>query len=100
MLLADGLDDAVIGVGRRCGQPDLVVYSIERCVQILVERDGMDEEEAREFLEFNTFGGWFGDSTPVWVEEMNVEEIREREDDPDAGKISESPHRQSEHRPR
>ena len=100
MLLADGLDDAVIGVGRRCGQPDLVVYSIERCVQILVERDGMDEEEAREFLEFNAFGGWFGDSTPVWVEEMNVEEIREREDDPDAGEISESPRRQSEHRPR
>jgi len=47
MLFANGLDDAIIGIGRRCGQPDLVVYSVEKCIQILVERDGIEEDEAR-----------------------------------------------------
>ena len=75
MLIANGLDDAVIGIGRRCGQPDLAVYSTEKCVQILVERDGMDEEEAREYLEFNTFGAWVGGESPVWVELMGAQEL-------------------------
>ncbi len=30
-------------------------------------RDGMSYEVAVEFFEFNTLGGWFGDSTPVFV---------------------------------
>jgi hypothetical protein len=77
MLLANGLNDAVIGIGRRCGQPDLAVYSIEKCVQILVERDGMEEDEAREFLEFNTFGAWVGKQTPIWVELMGALELED-----------------------
>jgi hypothetical protein len=77
MLIADGLDDALIGIGRRCGQPDLAVYSTEKCIQILVERDGMDEDEAREYLEFNTFGAWVDGETPVWVELMGVQELKD-----------------------
>ena len=78
MILATGFDDAIIGIGRRCGQPDLVVYSIEKCVQILIERDSMEEDEAREYLEFNTFGAWVGEQTPVWVELMGSKELRDK----------------------
>ena len=28
MLKADGFDKAIVGVGRRCGQPDLLVYDV------------------------------------------------------------------------
>jgi len=68
VLFADGLDDAIIGF-----DPSLwkVVYSRSKVVQILCERDGMDEEEAVEFAEYNTFGAYFGDKTPVWVEDFN-----------------------------
>ena len=57
--VADGLDGAVLGVGRRCGQPDVVVYSRDRCVEIMMGQ-GMSRPEAVECLEFNTFGAWVG----------------------------------------
>ena len=67
MLKADGLDAAIIGVGHRCGQPDILVYDTQLVVKILMERDGMDEEGAHEFMEYNIVGAWVGEETPIWV---------------------------------
>ena len=67
MLVADGFDEAILGVARRCGQPDLVAYSYEKCVHILIERDGATFEEAVEHLEFNVVGAWNGEDTPVFI---------------------------------
>jgi hypothetical protein len=67
MLTADGLDDAIIGVGARCGQPDIVAYDVEKVIEILVTRDEMTYEEALEFYEFNIAGAWVGEQTPLWV---------------------------------
>ena len=36
LLLAEGLDAAFVGVGRRCGQPEVAVYALEKAVEILV----------------------------------------------------------------
>jgi hypothetical protein len=36
-------------------------------VAILVERDGMDEDEADEFLDFNCLGGYLGEHTPIFA---------------------------------
>jgi hypothetical protein len=67
-VMFDGLDAAVVGMGVRCGQPAIVVYDRARILRILVERDGMTEEEADEFCSFNIEGGWLGDRTPIVVE--------------------------------
>jgi len=77
MLTADGFDDALIGVGERCGCPDLAVYDANKCLEILVE-SGMDSEEALEYFEFNTLGAWVGDSTPIFVWKKTISEINER----------------------
>jgi hypothetical protein len=79
MLLADGLDEAFIGVGRRCGQKDVAVYSIPKAIDLLVTRDGMTAEDAEEYLEFNSIGAWVGDETPIWMEAMDMETCMERE---------------------
>lgn len=63
-LLFDGMDDALIGVSRRCGQQPLAVYDQERCIKCLMEQ-GMDYETADEFFEFNVVGGWMGEMTPI-----------------------------------
>ena len=76
MLLADGFDDAFVGVGRRCGQPTLAVYSVEKCIEILV-KDGATYEEAQEFLEYNSIGSWVGENTPIWVESKSLKEYLE-----------------------
>ena len=66
-LLADGFDDAILGVAERCGQPTLVAYDRCRCIDILVAQ-GMDREEAEEYFEFNVAGAWLGEQTPVWID--------------------------------
>lgn len=67
-LFADGFEDALVGVCRRFGQPTLAAYDRTKCIDILVKRDGMSEEEAEEFFEFNVIGAWMGDSTPVFLD--------------------------------
>jgi len=68
ILLADGFDDAVIGVGYRCGQPDLAVYDIDKCISILMKNNNWDRHEAIEYFEFNVIGAWVGENTPMWVQ--------------------------------
>ena len=74
-LKADGFDDAVLGLGRRCGQLDLVVYDADKILEILMQRDGMTLEDAREFYEFNIVGAWMGKGTPIFVEPMTMQDI-------------------------
>lgn len=66
-LLADGFEDALIGVGRQFNQ-ELSVYDYNKCVEILRERDGMTYDEAFEYMEYNVVGAWVGKATPVFVE--------------------------------
>jgi hypothetical protein len=71
-LFADGFDDAILGIGRRATQPEVVAYDYEKCVLILMDRDEMTEEEAREYMEFNVVGGFVGDRTPIFIEPFDT----------------------------
>ena len=73
MLKADGFDEAIIGVGSRCGQPDIITYDVNKCIKILMDQ-GMTDEEAMEFFEFNVVGAWVGEETPIFVREMYDDE--------------------------
>ena len=75
MLKADGLDEAIIGIGSRCGQEDLIIYDIDKVIWILMQRDGMTDEEAVEFFEFNIQGSWQGEETPIWMRPYDIDEI-------------------------
>ena len=66
-LLADGFEDAIVGMAERCSQPMLVVYDAQKCIDILVERDGMTYEEAQEYFSFNVTGAWVGEHTPLFL---------------------------------
>jgi hypothetical protein len=66
MLKAEGFDKAIIGVGYRCGQEDIYVYDTEKCVKILMDQ-GMTEEEAIDYFEYNVVGSWVGEETPIFV---------------------------------
>ena len=76
MLLADGFDKAIIGMGERASQPAIAVYDFEACVAILCERDGLDYDDAVEFMYYNVIGAWVGEETPLFVKRVNsVEEL-------------------------
>jgi|TARA_R110002020_G_scaffold128567_4_gene288153 hypothetical protein len=67
-LLADGFDAAFVGVVSRGGLScPVAVYDAERCVEILIERDGMTYEEADEFFSFNVLGSYVGEYTPMYL---------------------------------
>jgi hypothetical protein len=75
MLKMDGFDDALIGradvwVGNTI--VDRLVYSGEKVIEVLMDRDGMTEEEAYEFMDFNIAGAYMGPHTPVivWQDEL------------------------------
>ncbi len=67
ILVMDGFDDAIIGYSQRINDPTLAVYSWELMVKILMERDGMSDEEAMEYIEYNCLGAWVGERTPIIV---------------------------------
>ncbi len=69
-LSADGFDEAIVGIAERCGQPALLVYDRHKCIKILV-RDGMTEEEAVEYFDFNVSGAWVGEHTPIWMDTLD-----------------------------
>ena len=56
----------MVGIGYRFNAGPLAVYDIERVLQVL-EKDGMTEEEAIEWYDFNIIGGWVGDGTPIFI---------------------------------
>lgn len=64
-LFANGFDQALIGISRRCGQPSLAVYSIKKCIEILQEQ--MSYDDAVGYFEFNVVGAWFGEGTPIFL---------------------------------
>jgi hypothetical protein len=69
MIKYDGYDEAIIGpasIWRDSTMVSVLVYDAEKIRDILM-RDGMDAEEAREFIEFNIEGGYLGIETPVLV---------------------------------
>jgi hypothetical protein len=66
-LLADGLEAALVGYTVNHHHATVAVYDIDKCVQVLVERDGMEPEEADEYLSFNTLGAYFGENGPLYV---------------------------------
>lgn len=66
LLLMDGFDDCIIGVGESCGQPPRVIYDSKKVIQRLVE-DGLDYEEAVEWFNFNQLGAYMGERTPIFL---------------------------------
>jgi hypothetical protein len=78
-----GFDDCVIGtacIWRDQQTIEVLVYSGEKMIELLMKRDIMDDEEAQEFLDFNVIGAYIGIDTPVIVFEDPDWDEREYED--------------------
>jgi len=74
-LIPDGLEEAIIGVTMYQPGRDLEVFVLDyqKCIDILV-REGMDAQDADEYLQFNTVGAWMGQGTPMYIRALDDEE--------------------------
>ena len=67
-MFADGLDDAIIAISRDSLTGKYrVVYDVARIVQVLINDQGMEEDDAYEYMEFNIIGAYVGEMTPIWA---------------------------------
>ena len=82
MLKITGHDDAILGPALIWGNGErisVLVYDAEAIRNTLMERDNMEADEAREFIEFNIEGAYMGPDTPilVWPDDLWDEEYDE-----------------------
>lgn len=75
-LLADGFGEALIGVGTRFNA-GVAVYDWDKCVKILMERDGLAYDEAVEHMDFNVTGAYVGPHTPIFVHHRTLRQFYE-----------------------
>ena len=58
ILKADGFDDAIIGIDDTSMR---LIYSVNKCIIILVSEEDLTEEDALEHFHYNV-----GEKTPIW----------------------------------
>jgi len=69
LLTADGFDKAIVGVVHRMDTM-AICYDKNKVIEILME--DMSYEDAIEYFEFNIAGAWVGESTPFFLETMDL----------------------------
>ena len=74
--VAEGLDDALMGYGEQAGQT-VAVYDYDKCLEIFMQRDGMDQETAHEHMSYNVTGTSFESKTPVFLERFPTEKTED-----------------------
>ena len=72
-IVLDGLEDAIIGQTTRNGE-NVLAYSADKIIDILVKRDEMEYQEALEFYEFNIGCLYAGERTPVLIWDLEINE--------------------------
>ena len=77
LIRMDGLDEACIGwtdTWSGNNRPIRLVYDAVKIIEILTKQ-GMDEDEALEYYDFNIAGAFVGEGTPViinnWHDSLN-----------------------------
>ena len=64
ILKADGFDRAVIGIDPESMR---LVYDRNLMFDILVTDEEMDPEDAIEYLDYNVYGAYVGEKTPIYI---------------------------------
>ena len=65
ILLADGFEDAFVGVVESFAAAPKACYNYDACIDILMK--DMDEGEALEYMEFNVTSAYVGEFTPAFI---------------------------------
>ncbi len=68
-----GCDEAIVGLGHRCGCESVVVYDYDKLVDVFIQQ-GMEEEESIEWIDYNILGAWIGEDTPIVLMENHGED--------------------------
>jgi hypothetical protein len=68
----DGFDEAIIGYEPSSGR---LIYDRDKMVMIAVEDMEMDHQDAIEYLEYNVWGAYVGELTPIYIELGSYDDV-------------------------
>jgi hypothetical protein len=66
LLFADGFEDCLIGLAEGFGGNECLAYDKSKMIAKL-ESEGMTNEEALEYFDFNIGGAYVGKRTPIYI---------------------------------
>ena len=69
-IILDGLDEAIIGIVEEFGGSCRILYSKDKILEILQERDNMTYSESEEFYDYNILGLYAGEKNPIFLVTM------------------------------
>jgi hypothetical protein len=69
VMFADGLEEAFIGIGYQNYSP-VAIYSKSKAIQCFI-KEGMNEDQAYEYFDYNVAGAYVGEATPIFLEDDN-----------------------------
>ena len=73
-IILDGLDSAIIGITQEFGNGPRILYSKNKILEILQERDEMTHSEAEEFYDYNILGLYAGEQNPIFLD-INLQKL-------------------------
>lgn len=74
LLKLDGFDDCYLGVGESYGEHPALIYDYEKIIEQL-KQDGMSEEEAKEYFDFNILGSYIGEKMPIFLNRIPLDDL-------------------------
>ena len=78
-ILLDGLESAIIGIVQEFGNGNRILYSKQRILEILQERDQMTYDDAEEFYDYNILGLHAGEQNAVFLD-LSITPIKKEND--------------------
>lgn len=69
-LTLDGFDSAILGIAVKPCQNTVVAYDFDLMVEQCI-KDGMSDDEAIEYIDYNIVGAYMGEGTPIIVRKLD-----------------------------
>ena len=66
-LIAESFELALIGYVEGNGRPAVALYDRFKCIDILINRDGMQYDEATEYFDYKIINADVGENTPLFA---------------------------------
>ena len=83
-MFADGLDEAIVGLGTRHPTAPVVVYDYDKCIDVFMRDNNWSYDEAVEWMEFNVVCSYVGPGTPIFMKrEVCFDETAAPTEDPE-----------------
>ena len=75
LIKLDGFDNCYMGVGESYAEQPALIYDYQKIIEQLQQQDGMSQEEAEEYYEYNILGSYLGEKMPIFLNRIPLDDL-------------------------